>query len=213
MQQLGEDAAEAPDVDAVVVAVGAEQEFGRAVPERDDELGEVARRRVAGEAGGAEVRELDAAGVGEQDVGGFEVAVQDPAAVQEGQGRGDLEHERFGLGQEPGRVHGLVQRHEVVLDELHDERDGAGGGGGGRGRDDYFEELHDVGVAAGFLERFDLAEGSDRDTVLGVVGREFFNGDYGTRGELFGTDDLSIRALADCVQGLEIVEVMPARSP
>lgn len=38
--QFAEDAAQAPDVDFEAVAFGAEEQFGGAVPECDDELGE-----------------------------------------------------------------------------------------------------------------------------------------------------------------------------
>ena len=77
-QQLGEDTAQRPDIDLEAVFVGPKEEVWAAVPECDDELGEVRRWWIARITSHAEVGHLDLAAVVEEEVGGFEVSVQDP---------------------------------------------------------------------------------------------------------------------------------------
>jgi hypothetical protein len=83
-EQLGEDAADGPDVDGLGVAREGEHDLRRAVPARCDVLGHkpgfVARARVGGgadAAGEAKVADFEVAvGVDEQ-VGGFEIAMDE----------------------------------------------------------------------------------------------------------------------------------------
>lgn len=101
-EELAEDAADGPEVDGGRVAGGAEEELGGAVPEGDDEGGEVLRGRVADVARHAEVGNLEAAAVGEEEVGGFEVPVEDVVRVEVGEAGGELEEEGFHFGGEEG---------------------------------------------------------------------------------------------------------------
>lgn len=122
-EELAEDAADAPHVDGGAVGGAAEEELGAAVPEGDDELGEAARGRVAAVAGHAEVGDLELAAVVEEEVRGLEVAVQDPAVVEVGDARRQLEEEGLDLGREEGLRHVLEDGLEVVFEELEDEED------------------------------------------------------------------------------------------
>lgn len=72
-EDLGEDAADGPDVDALVVGVPSEEDLGRAVPAGGDILGEVAFvGDVVDEGSGeAEVADLDFAVGVDEEVFGF----------------------------------------------------------------------------------------------------------------------------------------------
>ena len=88
------DAAGGPDVDAGVVGAGTEQDVRGAVPEGDDFVGEsidwdAERSRET------EVGEFELALVVDEEVLGFEVAVQDPVFVAEGDSLEELVHEGF----------------------------------------------------------------------------------------------------------------------
>ena len=87
-QQLGEDAADGPDVDGLGVVPGAEQQLGGAVPEGDHHGVQVRQRLQRGveEPREAHVRDLDAAPLvalaHHEDVGGFQVPVKNPVGVK-----------------------------------------------------------------------------------------------------------------------------------
>lgn len=81
--ELAHDAADGPHVDGGIVGARSEEELGGAVPECDDELGEFGAG-VADVAGHAEVCDLEEAAVGEEEVGCFEVAVEDVVLVEVG---------------------------------------------------------------------------------------------------------------------------------
>ena len=70
-----------------------QQELGGPVPDRHDDF--IARvegvERGAEEAGEAEIADADRARGGEHDVGGFEIAVEDPVAVEVVQAVEELE--------------------------------------------------------------------------------------------------------------------------
>ena len=86
-----EDAAEAPDVDGGGVGLGAEEDLGGAVPQRDD----LVRVRPDGEGEGArqaEVCELDGAAVVDEQVLRLEVAVEDAMGVAVGDAGQQLMH-------------------------------------------------------------------------------------------------------------------------
>ncbi len=78
---------------------------------------------VADEARHAEVGDLEPAAVVEEDVGGLEVAVEDPVLVEVGDARGELLKESFYLGGEEGLGHVVEDGVQVVLDEFEDEED------------------------------------------------------------------------------------------
>ena len=91
---LCHDAASGPDVDAGVVGAGAEEDVRRAVPEGDD----LVREGIYGDAeraGEAEVGEFQLTFVVDEEVLGFEVAVQDAVVVAEGDALEELVHEGF----------------------------------------------------------------------------------------------------------------------
>lgn len=119
-EQFGEDAAEAPDVDFGAVGFGAQQEFGRAVPERDDALGQ-SWGWIGGVSGQTEVGKLDFAAIVHQEIGGLQVAVEDPMGVQVMGGGDGLVHDGFDFGLEEGFLHVFEEGFEIVFEEFHDE--------------------------------------------------------------------------------------------
>ena len=128
-EELREDAARRPDVHLRAVLRRAEKQLGRTVPERDHARGVVDDHRVVDEARQPEVRQLQVAGAGDEDVGRLEVAVNDVVGVQIIQHRKQLEHDplhradrRPGRETDPG---GLEESEKVVLHVLHHEGDRA----------------------------------------------------------------------------------------
>lgn len=124
--ELAKDAADGPHVDGGGVGARAEEELRAAVPQGDDELGEFGRWKLADVAGHAKVCDFEEAAVAEEEVGGFEVAVEDVVFVEVGDARGELEEEALDFGGEEGFGHVVEDGFEVVLDEFEDEEDGAG---------------------------------------------------------------------------------------
>ena len=128
-QQLAEDAPERPDVDFGPVARRAEEEFGGPVPQGDDKLGEIRGRWGGCVACHAEVCELDLTAVVEEEVRGFQVAMQDVVGMEVGGCGCDLEKEGLDFGGEEGLGHILEEGLEIVFEEVHDEEDTVSGGG------------------------------------------------------------------------------------
>lgn len=83
-EQFGKDAAYGPEVDGRGVVPAAEQEFGRAVPDRNDDFvaGEERRERFMEQARETEIPDFYLSGGRHHYVCGFEIAVQHPVAVQ-----------------------------------------------------------------------------------------------------------------------------------
>lgn len=124
---LGHDAACGPDVDAGVVGAAAEQNVGRAVPQRDDLVGEGVDRDSEG-AGKTKIGELQLALVVDEQVLGLEITVQDAVLVAKSDAAQQLVHERLDghgiqLASVAARVHVFLQvlvhvlkhEHELVL--------------------------------------------------------------------------------------------------
>jgi len=82
-QELGEYASDGPHVDFGAVRFCAEEELGGTIPEGCDKGCEIGRRGITVESCHAEVRNLHLATIVEEKVGGLEVAVKDPVAVEE----------------------------------------------------------------------------------------------------------------------------------
>lgn len=101
----------------------AQQELGGAVPQRDDQLRELGRRGVTDVAGHAEICDLELAAVVQKEVGGLEIAVQDPVVVQISDTAGELEEECLDLGGEERLGHVFEDGFEVVFEEFEDEED------------------------------------------------------------------------------------------
>ena len=120
-EELAKDAADAPHVDGGAVCARAQEELRATVPECDDERGEFWRGRVGDIAGHAKVGNLKLATVVEEEVGGLEVAVEDPVVVEVGDARGQLEEKLLDLGGEEGLGHVFEDALEVMLHELEDE--------------------------------------------------------------------------------------------
>ena len=93
-QELGEDAADGPEVDGGRVVSASEQQFGGTVPDCHDDFiaGEEGVQGLEEEAREAEVADLDAAAGGHHDVCGFQVAVYDPVLVEVEQAGEQLVH-------------------------------------------------------------------------------------------------------------------------
>jgi len=117
-EQLAEYAAYAPEVDFTTVFWGAEQEFGGAVPESDDEGCEVLGWGIADVAGHAEVGYFKETAVGEEEVGGFEVAVENVVGVEVRDARGELQEEGLDFGGKEGGRHGVEDGFEIVFEEF-----------------------------------------------------------------------------------------------
>lgn len=79
--QLAEDAADRPDVDRRRVFFGAEQEFGRAVPQSDNDRSVRFERRSVF-SGQSEIAHFQNTPVAQQQIGRLQVAVKDPVIVQ-----------------------------------------------------------------------------------------------------------------------------------
>ena len=114
--QLRNDTPDGPHVDGLVVVLRAEEELGRAVPDRDDDLvaGGERLEGLVREPGEPEVPDFDDAGGGDEDVGGLEVAVDDVRVVQVEQAVEELVAEGFEDVWGDGGAEGLG----VVVDEL-----------------------------------------------------------------------------------------------
>ena len=96
-RQLRHDTPDGPHVHGLVVVLRAEEELGRAVPDRDDDLvaGGERLEGLVGEPGEPEVPDFDDAGGGDEDVGGLEVAVDDVRVVEVEQAVEELVAEGF----------------------------------------------------------------------------------------------------------------------
>lgn len=185
---FGHDAAGGPDVDAGVVGAGAEEDVRGAVPEGDDLVGE----GVDGDAKGAreaEVRELELAFVVDEEILGFEIAVEDAVVVAEGDALQELVHEGFDgdvveLAAGAAAVHvffevlihvfedehefvfgvdDVVQGDDVFVFELFHQGDFADGGAGGAFfavEVDFFEGDEFVGLSVATFEDLVKRKGS-----------------------------------------------------
>jgi hypothetical protein len=122
-QELAKNAADGPHVDGLAVASCAEEELRGAVPEGDDELGEFWGWGVADVTGHAKVGDFELAAVVEEEIGGFEVAMEDPVVMEVGDTGRELEEEGFYFGGEEGLGHVFKDGFEVVFDEFEDEED------------------------------------------------------------------------------------------
>ena len=121
-EQLTKDTTQTPHIHRSAVLVRSEQQLRRSIPQRDDQLREL-RRRIPIVSGHAEIRNLDLSAVVHEDVRGLQVAMQDPIAVEVVHRGGELEQQGLGLGGEECFEHVLLQRLEVVFEEVHDKED------------------------------------------------------------------------------------------
>eukprot|EP00955_Chlamydomonas_euryale_P060424 357715-Chlamydomonas_euryale.AAC.5 len=163
-QQLAHDAAQRPHVYRGRVDLAAEQQLGRAVPERDDHV-RVGLERRAVLACEPKVADLELALGVVQDVGALEVAVQHPVGVQEVHARKHLQHEVLDVRHAERARHadvlalGVHDALEVVVHELHDHEDLVSALA-----DADFRHMHDVGVVE-VEHHVDLADRRDREAV------------------------------------------------
>ena len=151
------DAPGGPDVDAGVVGARAEEDVGSAVPERHDLVAEGINWDSEG-AGKAKIRKLELAVVVDQEILGFEVAVEDAVVVAERYAVQELPHEALdcaGFQRAPSAAVGrLVAVHvllKVFVHVLEDEHEFVLGV-------DYVVEGNDVFVFELFHEA-DFADG------------------------------------------------------
>lgn len=80
-------------------------------------------RRIADVAGHAKVCDLESAAVVEKQVGGFEIAVENPIIVEVGDARGKLGEECFDFASEEGLWHVFEDGFEVMFEKVEDEED------------------------------------------------------------------------------------------
>ena len=186
-EQLGEDAADGPEVDGGRVVVRAEDQLRRAVPYGHDHLVTAVQRgqRLVHAAGEAQIADLDAAAVGDHDVGRLQVAVQHPARVQVVAAVEQLEQQRLDDGRGDGtprarRLRRVVvdDLQQVVLGVLEDHEDALV-------LEDGLDEAHDVGVAQ-LGAQAHLADGRLRDARVAnqlalLIGLELLDSDVADR--------------------------------
>ena len=67
--------------------------------------------------------DLDLPAVVHEEIAGFEIAVDDPVVVAEGDGGEELEEEGLDFGGEERSRHRGEKRLKVVLDKIHDNED------------------------------------------------------------------------------------------
>ena len=151
------------------------------------------------EEGEAEVHDFGGAGFGEEDVGGFDVAMDEGELLGGAEAFGDFaaDAEGFGFfevafaadalleGAAADELHGDVEVALVVADGVELDDVGVGDVGG------------DVGLAAELLE----AGG-----VAGVLAVEDFEGDAAAEGFVFGLEDAAHAAFADLADDHELVK-------
>ena len=129
-EDLDHDAGGAPDVDCGAVLGFAQQEFRGTIPYRDDTVCIVELAALGVEAGEAEVGEFELASVADEDVGGFDVAVEDSPTMEMVETFEELFSEVFLMGvrelegrvvEEASQVVGEVLKdHEAVILFDHD---------------------------------------------------------------------------------------------
>ena len=114
--ELGHDAAYCPDVDGLVVVFGTEQELGCAVPDGDDDFvpSEERLERLVRQASETQVSDLDDAARGDENVGRFEIAVDDVGIVEVEKAVEELVGQRL----ENGRVDTIPYGLGVVMNDL-----------------------------------------------------------------------------------------------
>ena len=182
-EQLGEDAPDGPQVDGGRVVVGAEDQLWRTVPYRHDNL-VAAEERGEGLVEAAretEITNLDASAVGDHDVGGFQVSVQDPGGVEVVTSIEKLEQQtlddsgRDGPSR-PGRLCRVMMNdlQQIVLGVLKDHEDALV-------LEQRLHQANDVGMAQLRAETH-LADGRLRDARVAdllalLVGLELLDGD------------------------------------
>ena len=185
---LDEDGADGPHVDGGGVGLRSEEDFGRAVPQGNDLVGE-------GSDGGAEgpgqtkVGQLEASVAGNEEVLRLEVAVHDAPGVAEGQSADALEE--VGLDEVRGEhaVDGFHVLLQVLVEELEDEVELAVGL-------DAVLELDDV-VVLELAEEADLPQGRGGDALVLDLETDALQGDDFIVGPVPGLVDHTVRALAE----------------
>mmetsp|Transcript_8403 Transcript_8403/g.20962 ORF Transcript_8403/g.20962 Transcript_8403/m.20962 type:complete len:271 (-) Transcript_8403:490-1302(-) len=123
-QQLGKDGAHAPHVHLGPVLLRAQQQLGRAVPQRDDAVGEPRVLPLLVRARQPKVSQLHDALVVDQDVGSLEVAVQHALAVHVRQPLEQLLHDALDLRLAEAVAHRVHEPRQVVVRVVKHHVDG-----------------------------------------------------------------------------------------
>mmetsp|Transcript_15914 Transcript_15914/g.62183 ORF Transcript_15914/g.62183 Transcript_15914/m.62183 type:complete len:368 (-) Transcript_15914:146-1249(-) len=161
-QQLGEDAADRPDVDRRRVGLHAEEDLRRAVPQRHHVVRVGTERHVEGTCQ-AKIGDLQGALLVDQEVRRLEVPVDDAARVAVRQAAKELVHVGLHQARRHWRSTGVEVALQIKVEELeHQEQPPLDVGN--------LLQQDDVGVVtADLLEEGDLAEGSGGEAVLVLV--------------------------------------------
>jgi len=117
-QHLAKDATNRPHIDRCAVELGAKEQLGRAIPQRHDDRRVIAER-VAVRPSETKVGNLQDALVVHQNVGRFEVAVDDPVLMEILHAEQQLLQDTLDLGSREGLSHILQNIFEVVFNVLH----------------------------------------------------------------------------------------------
>ena len=171
-EELREDHPRRPHVDGPRVVAGAVEELRRAIPEGDDDMGHGVLGVGEG-AGEAEVGEFDFAFGGDEEVVGFDVAVEDGVGVDVEDGAEEHAHPGFDVGGTVGDGGVFYEFFEVAVWEVLDDHVDVLVFGG-----EDVEEGDDGGVRD-LLQVLDLADGVDVEAfaLLGGLDFEFLDGD------------------------------------
>ena len=119
-EELGEDHAGGPDVDGAGVVAGAVEEFRGPVPDGDDDVGHGVGRVGEG-AGEAEVGEFDLPVGGDEEVVGFDVAVEDGVGVDVEDRAEEHAHPGFDVGRAVGDGGIFDEFFQIAVREVFDD--------------------------------------------------------------------------------------------
>ena len=209
-EELGEDAAAAPEVHRHRVVILRQHDLRRAVPARHDVLGEVLRRAVVDAAGESEVTHLEVAVRVEEQVGGLQVAVQHLGAV-------DVLHSAKHLVDEVLYVvvrevlAGVNDPMEIRLHEVGDDVDVLKGLE--RARLENVNNTHHILVLQ-VLQQLDLAQDALRVNDVIKRTRDLLDRHLLPRLCVAARNDDAVRAVADRFDELVLrVDLRRAREP
>ena len=171
-EQLRENHPRRPHVNGTRVVAGAVEELRRAIPEGNDDMGHGVLGFGEG-AGEAEVGEFDFAFGGDEEVVGFDVAVEDGVGVDVEYCAEEHAHPGFDVGGAVGDGGVFDEFFQVAVREVLDDHVDVLVFGG-----EDVEEGDDGGVGD-LLQVFDLADGVDVEAfaLLGGLDFEFLDGD------------------------------------
>ena len=161
---------------------------------------------MAGQTGHAEVRELHAIVVGDKNVGGLDVAMNDGAAMSDGERDGDVGGPFTGRGESNAALgNNLFQ--SLTFDQFHNEKRRLRG----------FFDAHvvdgDDGRMREFTDDAGFAEKASARFPAGELRREKFDSDKAVNERIVSADDTAMGASAESFENLVATDLHLWRSP